>query len=69
VLERVVVLEEALLRVEGRVEVGELDLAQVLRRELRQSGEAPQGVQGIAADEEVVPSPILTGLTDGRHLV
>ncbi len=69
VLERVVVLEKALLRVEGRIEVGELDLAEVLRRELRQSGEAPQGVQGIAADEEVVPCPVLADVTDGRHVV
>jgi hypothetical protein len=63
VLERVVVLQEALLRVERRVEVGELDLAEVLRRELRQSGEAPQGVQRIAADEEVVPCPIRADIT------
>lgn len=57
VFEGVVVVQEGLLRIEGRVEVGELDLAQVFARELRQLGQAVQGVQGVAADQQVVARP------------
>jgi hypothetical protein len=61
VLERVVVVLESLLGVEGRIEVGELDLAYLLARELRQLAEARQGVERVTADKEVVLRPVAVG--------
>ena len=53
-LEGVVVVEEGLLGVEGGVEVGEFDFADVCAGELGELDEAGEGVEGVAADEEVV---------------
>lgn len=53
-LERVVVVKERLLGVERRVEVGELDLAEVALGVRRDLGEAREGVQRIAPDEEIL---------------
>ena len=54
VLQRVVVVLERLLGVERRVEVDELDLADVLAGELRQLAEARERVERVAADQQVV---------------
>jgi hypothetical protein len=54
VLERVVVVEPALLRVKRRVEVGEPDLAEILLGKLWELGQARQRVECVAADEQVI---------------
>jgi hypothetical protein len=71
VLERVVVVLERLLGVEGRVEVGELHLADVLGRVLGEPAEARQRVEGIALEQEVVlrAAPLAVRLADRLDLV
>jgi hypothetical protein len=69
VLKGVVVVQEALLGIERRVEVRELDLAQVLARELGKARQTPQGVQRVAADEQVVSRTRTADLTDGGQIV
>jgi hypothetical protein len=70
VLERVVVVLERLLGVEGRVEVRELHLADVLAGELGQLTEARQRVQRVALDEQVVlrPARFVVDLADSAGL-
>jgi hypothetical protein len=70
-LKGVVVVEEGLLGVEGRVEVGELDLADVFALELGQPRQGHQGVQRIASDQQVVLCPRAIGMnvTDDSSVV
>lgn len=69
VFQRIVVLKEALLGVERRVDVDELDLAQVLTSELGESSECGQGVEGIAPNEQVVRRARLAALSNARDVV
>jgi hypothetical protein len=69
VLEGIVVMKEALLGIERRIEVGKPDLACVLSRKLGKAREAPQGVQRVAADEQVVSRTGTVDRTDGRPIV
>jgi hypothetical protein len=68
-LQGVVVVQEALLGIERRIEVCELDPAQVLVRELRKAPQTPQGVQRVAAYEQVVFRTRTADLTDGGQIV
>lgn len=71
VLQVVLVALERLAGVERRVEVDELHLADELARELRQPRKASQGVESVAADEQVVPSaaPVGLRLPEGASVV
>lgn len=65
-LKRVVILQERLLRVEGRVEVRQLDLADELPLKLRKLAQAPEGVERVTLDEQVLPCAVSAG-TDGPN--
>ncbi len=68
-LQGVVVVEKALLGVEGRVEVGKVDLAEVVLGELREPGEARQSIEGVAADEQVIGRPRLPNVSHDSHVM
>src|SRR5450756_7349 len=68
-LQGVVIVQEALLGIERRIEVCELDPAEILVRELRKARQTPQGVQRVAADEQVVSYTRTADLTDGGQIV
>src|SRR5450759_1191965 len=68
-LQGIVVVQEALLGVEGRIEVCELDPAQVLLGEFWEAGQASQRVECIASNEQVVSSPFPPDLADGGQIV
>lgn len=65
----IVVVQERALRVEGRVDVRQLDLAPVVPSELWQPSEAGQGVEGVTLDQEVVRRPTLADVTDRLHVL
>ena len=46
-----------------------LDLAEVLAPELGQAGQAAQGVESAATDQEVAASPIATDLANDRDVI
>jgi hypothetical protein len=69
VLQGVVVVQEALLRVERGIEVGELDLAEVLPSKLRKSNQAGQRVEGITSDQQVVSGSSLPDRADGSDVM
>jgi len=69
VLKRVIVLRECLAGVEGRVEICQLDLAQVLPSERGQLAETGERVEGVAADQEVVGRTVPADLANGIDVV
>jgi hypothetical protein len=71
VFESIVVVLERLTRVERWVDVGQLDLAQVLVPELGDGGQRGQRVQRVATDEQVVAGAFMVGgdLAHRGHVV
>jgi hypothetical protein len=69
VLQGVVVVLEGLPRVEGRVDVGELHLAEVLPSELRELGQAGERMEGVAMNEQVVGCSVLADLAHSADVV